>query len=348
MAEAAFWKGRRVLLTGATGFIGNAVVDRLLALGADVAAIVRTTDYSRPYFFSPAWKLHAVRAFTGDIRDFQAVQRAVVQSEPQTIFHLAAVTQVVEAQGMPLETYQTNVLGTLNVLEAARQARDITVQAPAIVIASSDKAYGRPVARPVIESTPVNPFHPYDASKAAADLVALSYCRHYGLPITIARMANVYGPGDTNWRRLIPGTIRSIVRGETIVLRSDGQAVRDYLYIDDAVEAYLLLAQRLLPMTGGGWYMAGPSCGKVFNFPGQSWKVLDIVNLISLAMKYTGKPEILDRADDETQVLELATLDGPDVLGEYLRTSIADGLDKTIAWVRQYGERATRWNTVGV
>jgi CDP-glucose 4,6-dehydratase len=139
------------------------------------------------------------------------------------------------------------------------------------------------------------------------------------------------------------------MRGETIVLRSDGKAVRDYLYIDDAVEAYLLLAQKLQPRTSDGWYTNGPSWGRAFNFPGQSWKVLDIVNLISLAMKYTGQPLVLDQSDDETQVLELATLDAPDVLGEYLKTSIADGLDKTIAWMRRtYGEsRATRWKTVG-
>jgi CDP-glucose 4,6-dehydratase len=125
--------------------------------------------------------------------------------------------------------------------------------------------------------------------------------------------------------------------------------VRDYLYIDDAVEAYLLLAQKLQPMTTEGWCMKGPSWGRVFNFPGQSWKVMDIVNLISLAMKYAGKPEILDRADDETQILELATLDAGNVLGEYIRTSVADGLDKTIEWMRRtYGEsRATRWKVAG-
>lgn len=342
MAEPLFWKGRRVLLTGATGFIGSALVDRLLALGADVSAVIRTTDYSRPYFFGPASKIQGVRVITGDIRDFQTVQRAVVQTEPALIFHLAAITQVVEAKGMPLETYQTNVLGTVNVLEAARQATALCdLNTPSVIVASSDKAYGRPLAKPVLESTPFNPFHPYDASKAAADIAALSYSRHYDMPITIARMANVFGPGDTNWRRLVPGTIRSIMLGEPVVLRSDGKAVRDYLYIDDAVEAYLLLAQSLQSITDSGWRMKGSAWGRAFNFPGLSFKVLDVVALIALSMGYKSiKPVVLDQADDETQVLELSTLDSFDVVGNYLTTNMADGIARTVEWMRRaYGSR---------
>ena len=326
--EPAFWKGKRVLLTGAAGFIGNALVNQLLAFGADVSAVIRTQDYSLPYYARPTWQMRSIRGFTGDVRDYQTVQRAMVQAEPQVIFHLAAVTQVVEAKRMPLETYQTNVMGTVNVCEAAR---DVAPDA-SLVIASSDKAYGRQDAAATAD-TPFNPHHPYDASKAAADLAALSYARHYRVPLALTRMANVYGPGDTNWRRIIPGTIRSVMRQEDVIVRSDGQQVRDYLFITDAVAGYLTLAQFL--HTDGNWKRRSLAEGKAFNFAGQSAKVIDIVRLIAATMRYTREPVVLGQALDETPVLRLDDMDTRDVLGWEPKTSLAAGIDATINWLGQ-------------
>lgn len=328
MVDLAFWKRKKVLITGATGFIGNALVERLLEGDADVSAIVRTTDFGEPFFYEPAWKMRSVRTFTGDVRDYQLVHRAMVQAEPQVIFHLAAVTQVVEAKRMPLETYQTNVMGTVNICEAAR---DVAPDA-SLVIASSDKAYGRQEGRAGSE-TPPNPHHPYDASKAAAETVALSYARHYRVPLSITRMSNIYGPGDRNWRRIIPGTVRSILRGEEIVLRSDGKQVRDYLYIDDAVAGYLTLAQVL--HTEGNWVRKSLAEGVAFNFAGQSANVLDIVRLISATMHCTKEPVVLGQAMDETPVLLLDDMRTRDLLGWEPKVSLADGIDATIAWLAQ-------------
>lgn len=326
MVDLTFWKRKKVLITGATGFIGNALVERLLTADADVSAIVRTTDFGEPFFCKPSWQMRSVRTFTGDVRDYQLVQRAMVQAEPDVIFHLAAVTQVVEAKRMPLETYQTNILGTVNVLEATRDA----APEASVIVASSDKAYGRQEGM-ASNQTPHNPHHPYDASKAAAEIVALSYARHYSVPLSITRMSNIYGPGDRNWRRIIPGTVRSILRREEIVLRSDGKQVRDYLYIDDAVDGYLTLAQFL--HTDGAWVRKSLAEGVAFNFAGQSANVLDIVRLISATMRYAKEPVILGQALDETPILLLDDMRTRDLLGWEPKVSLPAGIDATIAWL---------------
>ncbi len=231
------WLDRPVLVTGGTGFAGGWLVHRLLELGADVVCIVRDWVPRSPLLQGEL--PNNVTVVFGDVRDQPLLERALGDYEIELVFHLAAQTIVPIANRNPVETFDTNIRGTAALLEACRRSP----QVQGIVVASSDKAYGEQAQLPYREDMPLTPLHPYDVSKACSDLIARSYAATYELPVAVTRAGNFFGGGDLNWSRLIPGTIRSVLRGRRPVIRSDGTPRRDYVYVEDAVEAYLLLAR---------------------------------------------------------------------------------------------------------
>src|SRR5437660_2273270 len=234
-----FWRDRRVLVTGCTGLVGAWTTRALLERGAHVVGLVRDavcgSELVRGGLIS---RIDAVR---GCIEDQPLLERVLAEYEVQTVFHLAAQTIVGIANRCPLSTFESNIKGTWCLLEAARRCG----HRPDVIVASSDKAYGEQAELPYTEETPLSGRHPYDVSKSCADLLALTYHHTYGLPVCVTRCGNFYGGGDLNWNRLVPGTIRSVLRGEAPVVRSDGTNVRDYFYVKDGACAYLHLAECL-------------------------------------------------------------------------------------------------------
>jgi len=316
------WRDRNVLVTGATGLLGGWLVEALLARGAHVVAIVRDgVPRSRLVAERIVDRVDVAR---GDVTDHVLVERVLAEYEVDTVFHLAAQTIVGIANRSPLSTFDTNVRGTWTVLEAAR--RQPTVRR--VVVASSDKAYGDHETLPYDESAPLVGRHPYDVSKSAADLIAQSYARTFGLPVAVTRCGNLFGGGDLNWNRIVPGTIRSVLRGEAPVIRSDGRLTRDYLYVEDAVDAYLLVARALDD---------GEVVGQGVNVSyEQPLSVTGIVDRILAAMgRRDLRPRILDEATNEIrdQYLDAGRIRK---LGWTPRVALDEGLARTVAWYRRH------------
>jgi CDP-glucose 4,6-dehydratase len=234
-----FWRDRPVLITGATGLVGSWLTRRLVEAGADVVALVR--DWVPQSELIRSRIIERVKVVRGDVCDLGALERALGEYEIDTVIHLAAQTIVGIANRNPISTFESNVQGTWNLLEACRRSSLVA----SILIASSDKAYGDQKNLPYAEDTPLQGRHPYDVSKSCADLIAQTYAETYGLPVAVTRCGNFYGGGDLNWNRIVPGTIRSALRGQRPVIRSDGRYVRDYFYVEDGAAAYMLLAEQL-------------------------------------------------------------------------------------------------------
>lgn len=319
----SFWQDRRVFVTGCTGFLGSWLTAALAQLGADVVGLVRDHVPQAQLFRSgTADYLTLVK---GELADYALLERALAEYEIDTIFHLAAQTIVGIANRSPLSTFETNIRGTWLLLEAAR--RNPTVQA--VVVASSEKAYGQPQFLPFAEGHPLHGNHPYDVSKSAVDLIAQTYAHTYQLPVAISRFSNLYGGGDLNWNRLLPGTIRSVLRGQPPVIRSDGSFKRDYVYVEDAVQAYLILAER-----------AGQPgvCGEGFNFGlGQPATALEVVNTIIRVSEHPHLlPLILDEVRNEIRDEYLSAEKAQRCLGWQPQHSLESGLVKTMAWYRDF------------
>src|SRR5260370_32606907 len=225
----SFWRDRSVLVTGGTGLLGSWLVKQLLEAGSNVVCLVR--DWVPQSELVRSRRIEQVNTVRGDITDRDLVERALGEYEVEVVFHLAAQTIVGIANRNPVSTFSTNIEGTWNLLEACRRSPKVL----SIVVASSDKAYGDQEHLPYNETMPLQGRHPYDVSKSCADLIAQTYAVSYGLPIAITRCGNLFGGGDLNWNRLVPGTIRSALRGVRPVIRSDGLSVRDYLFFEDAV-----------------------------------------------------------------------------------------------------------------
>lgn len=319
-----FWKGRRVLVTGATGMVGSWLVKDLLALGAGVTALVLDSDPQSELLRSG--DLKRVTVVNGALEDFSCVERALTAHEPDTVFHLGAQTLVGAALRAPLATFESNIRGTYHVLEACRRHKGVV---RGLVLASSDKAYGEGRSRPYTEDMALEGRHPYDASKSCADLLARAYHASYGLPVATARCGNIYGGGDLNWSRIVPGTIRSLLEGQRPVLRSDGHFVRDYLYVKDAARAYLHLAEALSKKT---------IRGQAFNFSAQQpLTVLAMVAKIAKLMDRAGlKPVIENSARAEIRVQRLSAAKARRVLDWRPEYGLEEGLEETIAWYSGY------------
>ena len=321
---AGEWGARRVLVTGATGMVGSWLVKDLLAAGAHVVALVLDHDPQSELLRSGDIGRCAV--VEGALEDVTTLERAVTLHETDTVFHLGAQTIVGVAHRAPLGTWETNVRGTYNLLEVCRRHSDLVQR---VVVASSDKAYGEAASLPYTEDSPLAARHPYEVSKAAADLIAQSYHHTYGVPVAIARCGNVYGGGDLNWSRIVPSTIRSFLRGERPVLRSDGSFVRDYLYVRDAAAAYVALADAV-----GRDGVAGGA----FNFSDESPRtVLELVAAIAERMERQSlEPVVLGSARGEIREQVLSAEKARAVLGWRPRHDLPSGLDETIAWYAEY------------
>jgi len=313
-----------VLVTGASGLVGSWLVKDLLRLEASVAVLVMDSDPQSELFRSG--DVLRTTVFNGRLQDFSEVERAVGVSEADTVFHLAAQTLVGPARRAPLHTFESNIRGTYHVLEACRRHGE---QVRRLVVASSDKAYGDQPTLPYAESMPLLGRHPYDVSKACADLLAQGYHRSYGLPVAVARCGNIYGGGDLNWSRIVPGTIRSLLHGERPVLRSDGSFVRDYIYVRDIVHAYLTLAEQ---MEERG------VAGEGFNFGHtKPLTVLQLCTIIGRLMKRAAlRPDIRGSAQGEIHSQYLSCEKASRSLGWRPRYGLEAGLKETIAWYRGY------------
>lgn len=319
------WSLRRALVTGCTGFVGSHLCDELLARGAAVVGLVRDAvpDSVRG---SVLWDESRIIRVRGDLTDALLLERTVNEYEVDTVFHLGAQTIVPTANRAPLSTFESNVRGTWCLLEACRRVGGVE----RIVVASSDKAYGEPDAVPIAEPAPLRGKHPYDASKACAEIVCRAYHATYGLPVAITRCGNVFGGRDLNWNRLVPGTIRSALRGEPPVIRSDGRLVRDWFYVDDAVAAYLRLAERLVPDS---------LAGEAFNFSNEApASVLDVASTILRRLGSGLEPRVLASASAEIRIQSLSSAKARERLGWRPRFGLEEALDATIAWYRAFLE----------
>lgn len=319
----AFWKDRPVFVTGASGLVGSWLVKSLVRQDAQVVCLLR--DWVPQSELVRSGTLENVTVVRGDVCDRYTIERTLVEYEINMVFHLAAQTIVGIANRNPLSTFESNVAGTWNLLESCRR----TPTVKAIVMASSDKAYGDQTVLPYSENTPLEGRHPYDVSKSCADLIAQCYGKSYNLPVAITRCGNFYGGGDLNWNRIVPGTIRSILRGERPIIRSDGQHVRDYFYVEDGVAAYMLLAEKLICNTAA-------IAGLGFNFSNETQiTVLALVNRILRLLNSDLSPDIRNEVGNEIRHQYLSAERARRMLGWSPMFSLDQGLECTLAW---YGE----------
>jgi CDP-glucose 4,6-dehydratase len=322
--QAGFWEGRPVLVTGCTGLLGSWVTRALVARGAEVVGLVR--DWVPECELFRSGTVERIRVVRGDVRDQETLERALGEYEVDTVFHLAAQTIVGIANRNPVSTFEANVRGTWSLLEACRRSPAVRQ----VVAASSDKAYGTHERLPYSEDAPLQGRHPYDVSKSCADLIATSYAVTYELPVCITRCGNLYGGGDLNWNRLVPGTIRSALRGERPVIRSDGSFIRDYFYVEDGVLAYLLLAEQLA--------VHRDLAGEAFNFSNEiQVTVLELTRaILRLAGREELEPDVRNEAQHEIphQYLDAAKARGR--LGWSPTFNLDQGLERTIAWYREF------------
>lgn len=319
----SFWRDRKTFVTGGTGLVGGWLVKRLVEAGADVVCLVR--DWVPGSALLGPELMGRVSVVRGDVADQAVLERALGEFEIRTVIHLAAQTIVGIANRNPVSTFEANIQGTWCLLEACR--RSPLVQQ--IVVASSDKAYGDQEILPYDETTPLQGRHPYDVSKSCADLIANSYAVSYGSPVVVTRCGNFYGGGDLNWNRIVPGTIRSILRGQRPVVRSDGQYVRDYFYVEDGAAAYMRLAEALA---------ARPELrGEAFNFSNEiETSVLEVVQLISKLMGQSGEPEIRNEATNEIRRQYLSAAKARRMLDWKPLFTLEEGMRRTIDWYRDF------------
>jgi CDP-glucose 4,6-dehydratase len=314
-----FWLDRPTLVTGATGLVGGWVTRSLLKKRADVVCLIR--DWVPESELVQSGLIAQTKTVRGDVCDRDLLERVLGEYEIDTVIHLAAQTLVPVANRNPVGTFETNIGGTWSLLEACRRSPKVKQ----IILASSDKAYGEAEKLPYDETNPLCGRHPYDVSKSCADLIAQAYATTYGLPIAITRCGNFYGPGDMNWNRIVPGTIRSVLRNERPVIRSDGQHIRDYFYVEDGAAAYLMLAEKLA---------ANPDLrGEAFNFSNEiQVTVLDLVKMVLNLMGSHLKPDVRNEASNEIRHQSLSAQKARDRLGWQPLFTLDEGLQKTIPW----------------
>jgi CDP-glucose 4,6-dehydratase len=318
--SATFWPGRTVLVTGAAGLLGGWLVRRLSQAGAQIVGLdiawSHGTILGAEEIFDPV---------DGDVRDRDLLDALLLDRGIDTVVHLAAQAIVGKADEDPVETFEHNILGTWALLEACRQNPSVT----SIVVASSDKAYGDHGGESYVESMPLLGRHPYAASKTCTDVLAQTYAESYHLPVAISRCGNMYGGGDTEWSRIVPGTIRSVLEGVRPVVRSDGSFVRDYFYVEDSADAALTLAQALVDRPA--------LAGEAFNFASET--NLSVVEIVAHILRLMGsdlEPEVRNEAVNEIRDQRVSAQKAHDVLGWSPGHTLDEGLSLTVDWYREY------------
>lgn len=320
-----FWRDRPTLVTGGTGLLGGWLVRLLLDKGADLVCLVR--DWVPQSLLVQDRLIDKLKVVRGEVNDQELLERILGEYEIDTVIHLAAQTIVGIANRNPVSTFKSNIEGTWSLLEACRRSPVVKQ----IVVASSDKAYGESENLPYDESTPLEGRHPYDVSKSCSDLIAQSYATTYGLPVAVTRCGNFYGGGDLNWNRIVPGTIRSVLRRQRPIIRSDGNYIRDYFYVEDGAAAYTLLAEKL---AGNRELM-----GQAFNFSNEiQVSVLDIVQQILKLMESDLEPDILNQASNEIRHQYLSAGKARQLLDWQPLFTLDQGLRQTINWYRDFLE----------
>lgn len=320
---AALWQNRPVFITGGAGLVGSALVDEMVTAGASVVVLIRDDVPSPLQEWNPS--MAKVTRVHGKLEDQALMERILGEYDIATVFHLAAQAIVGVANRNPISTFESNLQGTWSLLEACRRSPLVKE----IVVASSDKAYGEQPKLPYTEDMPLLAKNPYDVSKACTDMIAQSYAYTFGTNVAISRCGNFFGEGDFNWSRIVPGTIRSIVRGEQPIIRSDGTLIRDYFYVRDGAIAYRVLAEHLM--------MKPEARGEAFNFStDKEVSVIDLTNMILRLMGSDLTPVIQNNAPNEILRQNLSSAKARDVLGWTPRYTLEDGLEKTIAWYRNF------------
>lgn len=328
--DADVWLDRRVLVTGASGFLGSHLTEALIERGADVVVLVR--DEIPPTPIVQAWATQ-VSLIRGDVRDQTLLERILGEYEVVTVFHLAAQTIVGVANANPSSTLDSNIRGTWALLEAIHRSPAVEQ----VVVASSDKAYGTQPNLPYTEEMPLLAVHPYDVSKACADMLAISFYHTFAVPACVTRCGNFFGPGDTNWNRLVPGTMRSLIRGERPIVRSDGTPIRDYLYVRDGALAYLCLAEAMI---------VNPKIiGQTYNFSTESEiTALDFVRLVAEVIGRPDlEPDVRATASNEIPHQFLSARKARAELGWAPQFAVREALEITARWYTDYlaGGRAS-------
>jgi len=320
--DERFWKGKTVLVTGATGFLGGWTTRRLLELDAEVVAVVRRKRPHSQFFMESFDKRVIVE--NGSVHDQKFIEHIFNRRSPEIIFHMAALSEIGEVIKNPVYCFQSTIESTWWLLENVRTKNPECIT----VVSSSDKAYGK-IEIPLREDKLLNPTHPYEAAKASQDIIARSYGTIYGLPIGVTRCGNFFGGYDFTFSRIIPSTIRDAFREERPQLRSDGRFTRDFFYIEDAVDVQLYFAEQLAKHNS--------LQGQAFNFSfGLEIEILDIVKRILEIMKSDLEPEILNQARAETRRMTLDSTKAADILGWKPVIGFDEGLKRTIAWYTEY------------
>lgn len=315
-----FWKGKKVLITGYEGFLGSNMTKKLLERGAIIYGLDIVTYREKTILSSQ--DIDAITVIKGSVADFELVSKIVNGSSIEYIFHLAAKSIVGECLAAPRDAFSTNIEGTWNILEAARNSKNIK----GVIIASSDKAYGDQTKLPYTEDTGLSGQHPYDVSKSCADLISYTYFKTYNLSVSVTRCGNIYGPGDFNFSRIIPDTIRKILTDEELIIRSDGTFTRDYIYVDDVVNAYLLLAENIDELN---------LSGEAFNFSNEN--PISVLQLVETVYKLFGNApryKILNEAENEIRHQYLSSAKARKILDWQPKYTLEKGLKETIEWYK--------------
>jgi CDP-glucose 4,6-dehydratase len=318
--DTKFWKNKKVLITGYEGFLGSHLSRALLERGANIYGL--DILVRRKYTILTERELSKINIIKGSVENFPLVSRIVKKNKIEFIFHLAAKSLVEECFKTPLQAFSANIRGTYNVLEASRGYNTVK----GIIISSSDKAYGTQKKLPYKESFALAGCHPYDVSKSCADLLAYAYFYTYDLPACVTRCGNIYGPGDFNFSRIIPEAISAALEGETLFIRSNGKFTRDYIYVKDIINGYLLLAQKMQTLK---------LFGEAFNFSNEKpISVLELVRRIYQLADKKPKYKILNQAKYEIRNQYLSSQKAKKILGWKPRYTLEEGLKETIAWYR--------------
>jgi CDP-glucose 4,6-dehydratase len=319
---SSFWNNRTAFVTGATGFVGAHVAQKLVEAGARVVCLQR--DGVRANSLDLFDLRRRVTVINGSVEDFALIERTINEYEIEAVFHLAAQAIVGAANRSPISTFEANIRGTYALLEACR----LSPLVKRVVVASSDKAYGTHQDLPYTEDYPLHGLFPYDASKACTDILARSYAHSFATPVAVSRFANIYGPGDMNLSRIIPGTIISVLRDQPPVIRSDGTPIREFVYVDDVANGYLSLAEKIDEVIG-----------EAFNFgAGEQVTMLDLVERI---IKLSGKnlrPNVLlqRKIEREIDAQYLSSEKVEKRLGWRAKTGLDEGLRLTMEWYREH------------